>query len=114
MKDDIEELHEIGRQEKELENNRRVLFKDTTGFMDAVLPEKELTKGKLSKIEIRMINCLQSVSAFCYFWAFCSSADIKTEYEFTQGMIQGLQKHSNNCGLETFSFNLKELSALYK
>jgi hypothetical protein len=118
LKDDIEELHEIGRQEKELENSRKVLFKDLMGFMGAVLPKgedgKQEAKGMGSKAEMRLVNCVQSVAVFCFFWAFCGQVDRITEVEITNGIIRALEKVSKNFGLESFSFNLKELHTLYK
>lgn len=67
VKDDIEELHDIAKQEKYLENTRKVLYKDINSFMEARKVDDE---EKAVRIQPRFYYSIQSAVALSFTWSF--------------------------------------------
>jgi hypothetical protein len=99
IKDDVEELHEISRQEKDIDSYRRALFKDINTFMSAVLkPEVQEEVKPPSKKELRLLFCLQSITVFSFYWSFCGlvrSDHTPFEGSLLNRVVSALEKHSS-------------------
>lgn len=117
IKDDIEELHEISKQEKDLDACRRILFKDLSAFVTAAANQQAQEEAKLSsKGSLRMLYCLQSITAFSFYWSFCGLILPKhtpLESSIIAKLITALEKHSSKHTTDQFAFNLRQLHSLH-